>query len=134
MAEKKTTPDLNEVQEMIAKMLEDAKAEAAKIVADAKAAASGKMSAEEAEKRKKDAEYMDELVEIKLFKDAGKYKDDVFVGVNGDTILIKRGEYVKIKRKFAQVLEDSEHQDYETARLIERKTAEYERERAKNEN
>ena len=69
----------------------------------------------------------EELVEIKLFKDTGKYKDDVFVAVNGESIAIKRGERVRIKRKFAEVLDNSEHQDYETSRLIEAKSEEFAR-------
>ena len=108
-------------------MLAEAKAEAEKIVADAKAAV-GKpdsgMSAEELEAHKA---YMNEEVEIKLFKDNGKYKDDVFVGCNGETIAIRRGEKVRIKRKFAEILDHSEHQDYETACLIEAKSAEFEK-------
>ena len=62
--------------------------------------------------------FMDELVEIKLFKDTGRYKDDVFVSVNGDNVLIKRGEKVLVKRKFAEVLEASDRQDLETAALM----------------
>ena len=50
------------------------------------------------------------------------YKDDVFVSVNGENCVIKRGERVKIKRKFAEILDNSEHQDYETAQLIEQKS------------
>lgn len=131
MAEKKTAAapalDLAEVQAQIAAMLAEAKAEAEKIVADAKAAV-GKpdsgMTAEELEAHKA---YMNEEVEIKLFKDNGKYKDDVFVGCNGETIAIRRGEKVRIKRKFAEILDHSEHQDYETACLIEAKSAEFEK-------
>lgn len=119
MATKKENEmNLADVQAEIAKMLEEAKAEAAKIVAEAK----GNTAADE-EKAKKIAEDKargEELVEIKLFKDTGKYKDDVFVGCNGDTIAIKRGERVTIKRKFAEILDNSERQDYETAELITR--------------
>ena len=116
--------DLAAVQAEIAKMLADAKAEAAKIVEDAKMATApaGNMTAEELKEHKA---YMNELVEIKLFKDTGKYKDDVFVSCNGETVAIKRGERVKIKRKFAEILDNSEHQDYETAQLIEQKTGEF---------
>ena len=116
--------DLAAVQAEIAKMLADAKAEAAKIVEDARKATETKhgMTAEELAKHKAE---MDELVEIKLFKDTGKYKDDVFVGCNGETVAIKRGERVKIKRKFAEILDNSEHQDYETAQLIEQKSGEF---------
>lgn len=128
MAEKKTeeaTVDLNEVQKQIAEMMAQAKEEAAKIVAEAKAAAKGEVSSDEKERRAKELEDGEELVEVKLFKDNGKYKDDVFVGVNGETIAIKRGERVKIKRKFANVLDDSDKQDFETSRLIEAKSGEF---------
>ena len=66
---------------------------------------------------------MNEYVEVKLFKDNDKYKDDVFVAVNGENCVIKRGERVKIKRKFAEVLDHSEHQDYETSKLVEQAVA-----------
>ena len=68
----------------------------------------------------------EELVSIRLFRDNDKYKDDVFVAVNGEAIQIKRGETVKIKRKFADVLEHSMRQDTATANMIERESAEYE--------
>ena len=86
----------------------------------------GKMkTAERAAEIEADKARGEELVDIKLFKDAGKYKDDVFVGCNGETIAIKRGERVQIKRKFAEILDHSEHQDYETSMLIEQKSAEW---------
>ena len=131
MAEKKTTAtpalDLAAVQAQIAAMLEEAKAEAAAIVAEAKAAVGAPDSGMTSEELAEHKAYMEEEVEVKLFKDNGKYKDDVFVGCNGETIAIKRGERVKIKRKFAEILDHSEHQDYETACLIEAKSAEFER-------
>lgn len=68
----------------------------------------------------------EELVTVRLFKDGGRYKDDVFVAVNGERVQIKRGEPVAIKRKFADVLEQSMSQDAATASLIERQSAEYE--------
>ena len=119
MANKKETEmNLADVQAEIAKMLEDAKAEAAKIVAEAKG--SSVIDEEKAKKIAEDKARGEELVEIKLFKDTGKYKDDVFVGCNGETIAIKRGERVTIKRKFAEILDNSERQDYETAEMITR--------------
>lgn len=128
MATKKNEEfNIEDVQAKIAQMLaeaEAAKAEAQKLVEEARAAAGAKSAAEE-EKAKKAAEhaaYMEEYVEVKLFKDNDKYKDDVFVSVNGDNCVIKRGERVKIKRKFAEVLDHSEHQDYETSKLIEAAT------------
>lgn len=108
-----------ELQAQIAKMLEQAKEDAQRIVEEARAATKGEMSAEEKAEREKRKEYWNELVEVKLFKDNNKYKDDVFVSVNGENCLIKRGERVKIKRKFAEVLEQSDMQDAQTARLIE---------------
>ena len=117
--------DLAAVQAEIAKMLADAKAEAAKIVEEAKKATEPHAEGMTAEERAAHKAYMNELVEIKLFKDTGKYKDDVFVSCNGETVAIRRGERVKIKRKFAEILDNSEHQDYETAQLIEQKTGEF---------
>lgn len=73
------------------------------------------------------------LVEVELFKDSKDYKDDVFVAVNGNSVLIKRGEKVKIDKKYAEALENSIKQDKETARLMEAKADEYAYEtRAKN--
>lgn len=116
---------MNDVQKQVADMLAQAKAEAQRIVDDAKAAVEGKKTEEEAKKAaeaKKLADYMEEYVEVYLFKDNNKYKDDVFVAVNGENCVIKRGERVKVKRKFAEVLDHSAHQDYETSKLIESAT------------
>ena len=70
----------------------------------------------------------DELVEVLLFKDSDRYKDDVFVAVNGETCQIKRGVPVKIKRKFAEVLQHSMQQDAATAQLIERESGRFRQE------
>lgn len=61
----------------------------------------------------------DELVSVRMIKDNGKYKDDVFVAVNGESIQIQRGKTVSIKRKFADVLENSEIQAVTAAQIIE---------------
>lgn len=127
MATKKEELTLADVQEQMKAMLEEAKAEARKIVEEAKREA-GMKSEEDAKKAKEKAEldaYMEELVDVKLFKDSGKYKDDVIVGCNGEFIGIKRGERVKVKRKFAEILDASDRQDYETSRLIEQKADEF---------
>ena len=50
----------------------------------------------------------DEYVEVRLFRDGDKYKDDVLVGINGYMCRIKRGVPVKIKRRFAKVIAQSE--------------------------
>ena len=131
MAVKKETEapelSLSDVQAQVAAMLDKAREEAAKIVADAQAQVKGEMSASASQERRKQRDYMEELVEVKLFKDNGKYKDPVFVSVNGENCVIQRGERVKIKRKFAEVLDNSDRQDYETARLIERRSAEFDK-------
>ena len=114
--EKKPAED---IQAQVQALLEQAKEEAKKIVEEARAATKGEMSEEEKAERKAREAYLNELVEVRLFKDNNKYKDDVFVSVNGENCLIKRGERVKIKRKFAEVLEQSDMQDAQTARLIE---------------
>ena len=66
-----------------------------------------------------------ELVPVHLFKDSDKYKDDVFVAVNGKSVQIKRGVTVNVKRKFADVLEQSMAQDTRTASMIEQESNAY---------
>ena len=61
---------------------------------------------------------LDEYVEIELFRDGDRYKDDVFVAVGGENCLIKRGEPVRVKRKFALALEQSRRQDIAAAAFI----------------
>lgn len=69
----------------------------------------------------------EELVTVQLFKDNGKYSEDLFVAVNGERILIQRGVPVQIKRKFAEVIENSQRQDQQTDALIQRLQDDYER-------
>lgn len=63
------------------------------------------------EKAKSCANYYDELVTVKLFKDNDKYRDDVFVAVNGKGMIVPRGKEVEIPRKYAIALKNSEAQD-----------------------
>ena len=116
-----TADAAREAEEIIAQ----ARAEADKILADAKAAAVAQAEAP-APSPAPAASRDEELVPIRLFKDNERYKDEVFVAVNGERVQIRRGETVRIKRKFAQVLEQSMRQDTATARLMEQKAAEYE--------
>ena len=116
--------NLADVAKQVEEMLAKAKAEAEKIVADAKASVGGELTEEQKKANEERKAYWDELVEVKLFKDNNKYKDDVFVSVNGENCVIKRGERVKVKRKFADVLDKSDMQDYETSLLIEKKSSE----------
>ena len=68
---------------------------------------------------------MEKMVKLKLFKDNGQYKDDVFVAVNGRTFQIVRGVEVEVTACVAEVLEHSEAQDRRTAELMERLESAY---------
>lgn len=130
---KEESVDLQALQAEIAKMMAEAKeaqAEAARMLEEARKA-TGKPAAMSAEDMAAHKAEMAQPVSVKLFKDNGKYKDDVFVAVNGNPIALKRGERVDIKRKYAEVLDNSEHQDYETAQMIERKASEWAEKSAK---
>ena len=61
---------------------------------------------------------MEKMVKLKLFKDNGQYKDDVFVAVNGRTFQIVRGVEVEVPPEVAEVLEHSQQQDERTAARI----------------
>lgn len=124
--EKAESISLDDVAKRVEEMLAKAREEAAKIVAEAKASTNGGELTEEQKKANAEREaYWNELVPVQLFKDNNKYKDDVFISVNGETCLIQRGPKVMIKRKFANVLENSSIQDYETSKLIEKKSNEF---------
>lgn len=73
-------------------------------------------------------EWYEQLVPVRLFRDSGRYKDDVFVAVNGKGWLIKRGEEVEIPRYVAQVLYASLNQDTAAAELMERESARFQSE------
>ena len=69
--------------------------------------------------------WYNEKVPVRLFKDNGKYKDDVFVCVNGRSMLIQRGKTVMVPRKFALVIEQSDEQREKAANIIDAKSSEY---------
>lgn len=71
--------------------------------------------------------YMKEMVTIKLFKDNGKYKDDVYVSVNDRSFLIKRGVEVSVPRFVEEVLKNSLSQDEYVASLVEKLQSDYEK-------
>ena len=62
--------------------------------------------------------WLNEYVEVRLFKDNEKYKDDVYVAINGQNCVIRRGVWTRIRRKFAMLLDQSEIQDLRTAELM----------------
>lgn len=131
MAEKKEAINLADVkaqmEAMKAEMIAEAKAEAEKIVADAKASVGGEKTAEQIKADEEEKAYLNEEVEIELFKDSGRYKDDVFVAVNGVGINVPRGKKVKVKRKYALVIENSLKQDRKADEFIELKVSELEK-------
>ncbi|MBR4457584.1 MAG: hypothetical protein IKS31_01360 [Clostridia bacterium] len=81
---------------------------------------------EEAQQEETPIDPGEELVQVQLFKDNDRYKDDLFVAVNGERILIQRGVPVPIKRKFAEVIENSQRQDHQTDALMQRLSEQYE--------
>lgn len=111
-----------EAEDIIAK----AKAEAAAILAEAEAKETVE-AAKETAPAGKEAQG-EKMVPIRLFKDNEKYKDDVFVAVNGRSFQIKRGETVMVPDYVAAVLEQSMAQDMATANLIEEESSRYEAE------
>ena len=63
--------------------------------------------------------YLNQPVEIRLFKDNKTYYDDVFVCINGKSFVIQRGITVKVPRYVADVIQQSQEQDASTDRLTE---------------
>ncbi|HWP80343.1 MAG TPA: hypothetical protein VN446_06830 [Candidatus Acidoferrum sp.] len=68
---------------------------------------------------------LEEYVTVQLFKDGGRYCDDVYVAVNGENCVIRRGAPVQIKRKFALVLDASQEQDTRAAEYAAEKAREF---------
>lgn len=93
--------------------------------------------AEEAKNAAKEAEAMmkgmsakdtedDGMVSFFAFKDDGKYKDDIVVGLNGKIYRIQRGKYVRIPKDVYDIIRQSMAQDAATAEYLESKSREYE--------
>lgn len=57
----------------------------------------------------------EDMVEIQLFRDGGRYKGDLFVSVNGVSYQIKRGVRVKVPPEVAEVIQHSQEQDAQSA-------------------
>lgn len=77
------------------------------------------------ETKKTVANATDEMVEIELFYDGERYKDDVFVQVDGKSVLIKRGEKVKVTKAVAEVIQNSLQQKAQTAELTSKLQRDY---------
>lgn len=100
MATKKESPKEVEIE---TNALADALADAAAEPAEAPAG-------EEAPKEKS----MEDYVEIMIPR-SEKNPGPVFIGVNGENVLVKRGEFVKVRRKFAEALRNSFNQENASA-------------------
>lgn len=77
---------------------------------------------------------MEELVEVKLFKDKDKYKDDLFVCVNGTRFLIQRGVTVKVPKYVKEVLDNAERQNSEADSKISDLSNDYTKDNMKKNN
>lgn len=109
-----------EVEKKIEKMLKEAEEKARRIAEGTTENQKGLTETELAEIARNE-----EYVELKLFRDNDKYKDDVYVAVGDQNCVIKRGVPVRIKRKFYLALEETDEQDFKTAKLIERESGKY---------
>ena len=115
-----------------AKIIAEAEERAAKIVAAAEAEAKAK--AEAADESKDEAapapaiDPMEELVPYTAPLLPNLKKRDILVGVNGETLRIKRGVPVMIKRKFFEALQNAAMQEY--AALEERQKIQKQGEKA----
>ncbi len=83
-----------------------------------------KTESKEASEVKSPDEYLNEKVEIKLFKDGKEYKDDYIVAVNGKVWQIQRGKTVKVPRYVAMQIDSSQRQDLYAAQLAEKRADE----------
>lgn len=116
--EKAAEVDLSALKEQLKKEL-------LKELEEARAAEGTKGNAPQSEAERAQAAWLEEYVSVQLFKDGKDYKDDVFVSVNGENCHIKRGVPVRIKRKFALVLEQSQAQDVSAAEYAEQRQREF---------
>lgn len=73
----------------------------------------------------------EKMVKFTAFKDDGRYKDDIYVAVNGKRYIIKRGEEVTIPGSVYEILMRSQSQSQAAFRLMENKANEFESESKK---
>lgn len=59
-----------------------------------------------------------ETTVVNLFYDGDKYKDPLFVQINGRSFLVKRGEPVVVPTEVAEVIKHSLKQDGKTRQMI----------------
>lgn len=126
MAEKKPveeTTGMDSIEARVEAILAKAQAKADEIIANAEKSANGMTGS--TSYNPADYANLEEYVTVRLFKDKTKYKEDVLLSVNGENCLVQRGKDVRIKRKFALVLEQSLAQDEFAASFSEALQSEY---------
>lgn len=67
---------------------------------------------------------MEERVCVRLLYDGDKYKEPVFLQINGENCLVQRGVPVMIKRKFAILLEQSDDASKKAIRYEQKQSKE----------
>lgn len=76
------------------------------------------------------ARWMNEYIELKLFKDNDKYSGDVYAACNGRVTIIQRGVWVRVRRYISMIIDQSEIQDMLTAEMVQNKEQLYLRKQA----
>lgn len=67
-----------------------------------------------------------EMVEVSLFRDNGKYRDDVLVVLNGKNIMVPRGKKVMVPAGVKEILDASLNQDLAVESMLAEKEAAWE--------
>ena len=83
------------------------------------AAADMQAAAQAAVADRKAADRGEELVDYEAPLLPGENRQDIFVAVNGESLVIKRGVHVQIKRKFYEVLMNAQEQEMCAYRAME---------------
>lgn len=68
-----------------------------------------------------------DMVKVKLFRDNGKYKDDVVVSLNGKRYLVPRGVEVEVPKGVKEILDNSMSQDEATEMYVRQKAEEWDK-------
>lgn len=127
--EKEASGLLEEARAMIAEMLSEAEKKAQEIINAAKSEAAKPVAAASGavlpEKIVQSEEELKKLVKVKLRKDRNNPKPDLFVGVNGNTFVIKRGVEVEVPGYVARLIADSEAQEEYAIEYMEKLENQY---------
>lgn len=107
--EEKVAEIMAEAVEKANAIVEKAEKTSEEIIKKARETTENRSSVDDENKKINDE--LEEYTVVQLFKGDGKYADDVYLAVNGENCVVKRGYPVKIKKKFALILEQSYQQD-----------------------